>query len=34
MDEVYSGSASVLHEATGLNLTLASALQDRGDLGE
>jgi TolA-binding protein len=31
VDEVYSGSASVLHEATGLNLTLASALQDRGD---
>ena len=32
VDEVYSGSASVLHEATVLNLTLASALQDRGDL--
>jgi hypothetical protein len=31
VDQVYGGSASVLHEATGLNLTFASALQDRGD---
>jgi hypothetical protein len=28
VDQVYAGSASALHEATGLNLTLASAHQD------